>query len=203
MPPLPKINSLHAAFIAARHSRGVWWPQASWTRYSIGIPQWAHVFPGLELFWENGSFFPSGTRHCSQPEPQFPAQVPFHTASDALRPPMSWQLEFDEIILIHIFLKARWNIGTIQLCPKKAEPAKLGWVFYSLVAQSKHCLRYPKDWDHATLPSNGFPLSMVSSASVARMFTAIPQPHRMIGTTCLARETDPKAEASPRQRVRP
>lgn len=66
---------------------------------------------------------------------------------------MSWQLEFDEIILINIFLKARWNIGTIQLCLKRAKMAKLGWVFYSLGAQSKHCLRYPKDWDHATLHS--------------------------------------------------
>lgn len=30
-------------------------------------------------------------------------------------------------------------------------------------------------------------------------FTAIPQPHRVIGISGLARETDPKAEASPRQ----
>lgn len=130
-----RTNSLHAVFIVVRHLRGVWWPQASWTRYAVGIPQWTHVFPGPELCWENGSFFPSGTRHCSQPEPQFPAQVTFHTISDALRPPMSWLLEFDEIILINIFLKARWNIGAIQLCPKRAEPAKLGWVFYSLGAQ--------------------------------------------------------------------
>lgn len=72
----------------------------------------------------------------------------------------------------------------------------MGWVFYSLGTPNKYCLRYPKDWDHVTLCSNSFSLFMVSSASVAPVFTAIPQLHRVIGSSGLARETEvelPKA----------
>jgi hypothetical protein len=95
MPPPSKINRVHAAFIAACHSRGVWWPQAS-VQLDLGIPWWVHVFPELELYWENVPFFPSGPRHCFGP-----SDLSYH--QDALRPTMSWQLEFDEIILINIF----------------------------------------------------------------------------------------------------
>lgn len=124
MPPQPKINSLHVVFIAVHHLRGVWWPQASvggfcpaahWNT-SVGsclsraravlrepflLPKWQQtLFPPLAMVSGPGCL---SSHH------------------DAPRPPMSWQLEFDEIIFINIFFKARRNIGAIQLCPERVK----------------------------------------------------------------------------------
>lgn len=113
---------------------------------------------------------------------------------------MSWQLEFDEIILINIF-KNKQEYWCHSVVFWEGQEAKVGWVFYPLGAQRKLSPRCP----HGTMPHCALTAShcVLSSASVAHMVTAIPQPCRVINPIGLGGEIDPKAEASPRQSVRP
>lgn len=66
----------------------------------------------------------------------------------------------------------------------------------------KQALSEESSWNHATLCSNSF-LLCTEFSLVACMVTAMPQPCRVINPIGLDGETDPKAEASLRQRVRP
>lgn len=77
----------------------------------------------------------------------------FSCHPDARRSPMSWQLEFDEIILINIF-KNKQEYWCHSVVFWEGQEAKVGWVFYPLGAQSKLSPRC----DHATLCTNSFSL---------------------------------------------
>lgn len=203
MPPLPKINSLHLVFIAVHHLRGVWWPRASVGGFCPAA-HWNTLVGSClcraRALLGEWSLLPKCHQALFPPLATVSGPGCFSCHPDALRSPMSWQLGFDEIILINIF-KNKQEYWCHSVVLWEGQKVKVGCVSYSLGAQSKLSPRCPP----GTMPHCAVTAShcVLSSASGACMVTAIPQPCRVINPIGLDGETDPKAEASPRQRVRP